>query len=104
VRGGVRGKFRAHHTPQESHEDGARLGKGYSGSAREDAVCALKRRRIENEAHLPPTVAVKIVPVDDLDALASAQGDLVFVFRDKVVSGIDVFHHDYCEKEECSAR
>ena len=80
--------------PQESHEDGAGLEKGYSREGRETQSGHAKRRR--ERTHLPPAVAIKIISEDDLDALARTKGNLVFVLRDKVVSSVDVFHHGKC--------
>jgi hypothetical protein len=55
-----------------------------------------KAKRKAKRTHLPPAIAVDVIPLDDFDAFARTKGDLVFVLRDKVVSSIDVFHHGKC--------
>ena len=95
----MRPKFRTYHTPQESHEDRARPG---LASAGEDAIYALMRRRTESEMHLPPTITIRIVPLDDLDALAGTKRDLVSTLWDKVLSGIDVFYHGNVRKRSAA--
>jgi hypothetical protein len=45
------------------------------------------------ETHLPPAILIKLIFLDNFYALASTEGDLVFVLRGKVMSGINIFDH-----------
>jgi hypothetical protein len=43
--------------------------------------------------HLPPTVIINIVLLDDLYELARTKRNFVFVLWEKVVASINVFYH-----------
>jgi hypothetical protein len=56
----------------------------------------VRSEQATERTHLPPAIAIKVVPLNDLDALASAERNLIFVLWDEVVSSIDVFYHGRC--------
>jgi hypothetical protein len=71
-------------------------GRGRYNSCR-GCTCRIALRKETNFAcditALPPTVAVLVVFLDDLDGLTSFKGYLVLVFGHKVVQGVDILGH-----------
>src|SRR5712672_4236634 len=66
---------------------------GHSGRRNERDDCAGGEANKRGETHLPPTITIRFILFDDLDAIASAKGNFIVVLRDEVVKGVNVFNH-----------
>ena len=48
---------------------------------------------IEEDSHLPPAIAVDVIPFDDFDALSGLEVDFVGIFGNEVEQRVNVFRH-----------